>query len=83
MNIFRILIPLLVIGIISLAPLGFANANSLITAEFSLEQGEFTVGDPLPIKLTVNHPMGYKVILPQIESSWGDFLVHSQSAGRA
>ena len=81
MNIFRILIPLLVIGIISLAPLGFANANSLITAEFSLEQGEFTVGDPLPIKLTVNHPMGYKVILPQIESSWGDFLVHSQSAG--
>ncbi|MGW8225424.1 MAG: hypothetical protein ACWGOY_06820, partial [Anaerolineales bacterium] len=27
------------------------------------------------------HPPGYQVILPQLDSNWGDFLVQSQSAG--
>lgn len=79
-NFLRI-IPLLVIGIMTLAAAGSAYADSLVNAEISLEQGDFTIGDPLPLMLKVNHPAGYEVILPQMETSWGDFLVHSQSPG--
>ena len=81
MKSIRKIIPLLIFGIIGLAAAGSASAESLISAELVFEPGDFTVGDPVPLELTVNHPARYEVILPQLGGSWGDFLVHSQSAG--
>ncbi len=77
----RLIIPLLLIAIVSLAVVGSAFAESAVSAAISINEGEFTVGDPLPLVLSVNHPAGYEVIWPKLESNWGDFLVHSQSAG--
>lgn len=77
----RLFIPLLIIAVIALAAPGFASAESLLTATLSTDTGEFTVGDPVMLKLSVTHPPGYQVILPQLDANWGDFLVHSQSAG--
>jgi hypothetical protein len=78
---FRIIIPVLVIGIMSLAAAGSASAESMASANITMEPGDFTVGDPLPLMLTVNHPAGHEVILPKMEPNWGDFIVHSQSKG--
>ncbi len=77
----RLLIPLAIIGIIALALPGMANAEELVTANIAAGAGEFTVGDPVPLTLSVTHPPGFQVILPQLEAAWGDFLVQSQSAG--
>ena len=81
MKIIRYIIPLLVIGVVSLAAAASAKAESLVSAELTLEDGEYTVGDPLPLLLSVNHPAGHQVLQPQLDASWGDFLVNSQSAG--
>lgn len=81
MKIIRLIISILVIGIVSLAAAGSVKAESAVNAVLTLEEAEYTVGDPIPLMLSVNHPAGYEVILPQLESNWGDFLVHSQSAG--
>lgn len=81
MKIFRILIPLLIIGIASFIAPRFAAAEELVSAEISIDPGDFTVGDPLPLLLSVRHPAGSEVILPRIEEQWGDFLVRSQSPG--
>ncbi|MGB3700291.1 MAG: hypothetical protein WA997_03390 [Anaerolineales bacterium] len=81
MKIIRYIIPLLVIGVVSLAASASAKAESLVSAELTLEDGEYTVGDPLPLLLSVNHPAGHQVLQPQLDASWGDFLVNSQSAG--
>ncbi|MFL7892247.1 MAG: hypothetical protein AB8I56_09285 [Anaerolineales bacterium] len=75
-----LILPLLILGIINLGSVG-ASAESLVSAEIRVEEGDFTVGDPLPLVLVVNHPPGYEVILPQMEPDWGDFLVNSQSSG--
>jgi hypothetical protein len=77
----RLFIPLVIITVITLAVPMAANAGSLVTATLSADAGEFIVGDPVPLTLSVTHPPGYQVILPQLESNWGDFHVHSQSAG--
>lgn len=81
MKIIRYIIPLLVIGVVSLAASASAKAESLVSAELTVEDGEYTVGDPLPLLLSVNHPAGHQVLQPQMDASWGDFLVNSQSAG--
>lgn len=77
----RLFMPLLFIAVLALAAPGFAAAESLVTASLSADSGEFTVGDPVMLKLSVTHPPGYQVILPQLSADWGGFLVHSQSAG--
>ena len=77
----RLIIPLLLIAIVSLAVVGSAFAESAVSAAISINDGEFTVGDPLPLVLSVNHPAGYEELWTELVSNWGDFLVHSQSAG--
>jgi hypothetical protein len=77
----RLLIPLVVITIIALAAPLAVSADSLVTASLSTEAGEFTVGDPIQVTLSISHPPGYQVILPQLESNWGDFLIQAQSPG--
>ncbi len=77
----RLFMPLLIIAVLALAAPGFASAESLVTATLSTDTGDFTVGDPVILKLSVTHPPGHQVILPQLDANWGGFLVHSQSAG--
>ncbi len=43
------------------------------------EKPEITVGDPLALTLTVNHPAGTQALLPQLDATWGDFELSSQS----
>lgn len=78
---FRILFPLVVAALFVLAAPLVVSAESLVTASLSADAGEFTVGDPVRLTLSVTHPPGYQVILPQLESSWGDFLIQAQSVG--
>ena len=63
---FRLFIPLLIIAVIALTAPGFAIAESLVTATLSTDSSEFTVGDPVMLNLSVIHPPGYQVILPQL-----------------
>jgi hypothetical protein len=77
----KIFVSLLIITLIYLViPVG-AKAESEVSAMLSADLGEFTVGDPVPMTLAVTHPAGHQVILPQLEANWGDFTIHSQSAG--
>jgi hypothetical protein len=77
----QIYLSLLIIALICLLIPTGARAESEVTAKLSTDLGEFTVGDRVPLTLSVNHPAGYQVILPELEANWGDFFVHSQSAG--
>ncbi len=76
----RILIPLLAVLILVIAGPVAAQSGNEIEAQLLLPEGSLTVGDPIEMNLVVTHPEGYQVILPQLESQWGDFVVASQSA---
>lgn len=41
-------------------------------------EGGWTVGDPIPLRLSVSYPGGFAVTLPQLAGSWGAFEVRSQ-----
>jgi hypothetical protein len=43
------------------------------------DKESLTVGDPIQLTLSINHPVGYQVIIPQLDRQWGDFEVRSQS----
>ena len=55
--------------ILSLLPLRLASANDGITATLTAADGEFTVGDRIPLNLTVTHPSGYRVLPLQFQDS--------------
>ena len=74
------LLPLLIIMLFSLAVPVNAMAEAPATAALSFDAAEFTVGDPIQLTLSVTHPAGFQILPPQLESNWGEFLVHSQSA---
>lgn len=58
--------------ILSLVPLGLVSADEGISATITTTDGEFTVGDPIPLNLTVTHPNGYRVLPLQFQdSAWG------------
>ena len=46
-----------------------------IKAKLHAAKGAYTVGDVIPLTLTVQHPAGYRVIPMQMEGAWGDFEV--------
>ncbi|MCJ7658201.1 MAG: hypothetical protein MUO67_03520 [Anaerolineales bacterium] len=54
-------------------------AQGLVEATLSAEGENLTVGDPIKLTLSVTHAADQTVILPQLESNWGDFIVHSQA----
>ena len=73
--------PLLILAaLISVGPLA-AQANQEVTALFEVPQdSELTVGDPIEMKLIVNHPSEHHVIFQDLGSEWGSFIVKSQSS---
>ncbi len=74
-----ILIPLmLILALVMVGPVA-AQSTEPIEAALLVPDGEFTVGDPIELTLTVSHPAGYQVIMPELAAEWGDFVVQSQS----
>ncbi|MEZ4519119.1 MAG: hypothetical protein R3C44_20640 [Chloroflexota bacterium] len=71
------LIPLLLALLVLVTGRAFAQGSVVTT--LSAEPGEATVGDPVAITLSVTHPTGYFVIVPQLEMQWGDFAIVGQS----
>lgn len=52
-----------------------AQESGPVTATLSAPDGQFTVGDPIQLTLTVTHPAGYQVIQPALPETWGDLTV--------
>lgn len=76
----KILIPLLAILVLLVAGPVAGQSGESIHAQLIMSEGQLAVGDPIEAILTVTYPEGYQVILPQLESRWGEFVVESQSA---
>ncbi|MCO6451927.1 MAG: hypothetical protein J5I90_14185 [Caldilineales bacterium] len=53
-----------------------------VGATLAVEQGDWTVGDVIPLRLNVIHPPGYQVIAPELGETWGDFTIRSVSPPR-
>ena len=51
----------------------------MVNVEISVLDGEYFVGDLIPLTLEVTHPAGYRVIPIQLEGDWGDVEVREIS----
>ena len=61
---------------LSLIPLGLAFANETIGAILTTPDGEITVGDRIPLNLSITHPNGYRLLPLQFQdSAWGEFEI--------
>jgi hypothetical protein len=58
---------------------GSVNAQSNVLATLSVDSNNLTVGDVIPLTLHVTHPAGWRVIVPTLEKTWGDFEVRQQA----
>ena len=56
-----------------------AQSSDRVGMSFKAPEGEFTVGDVVPLTLEATYPSGFQVILPVLPRSWGSFEVRSQS----
>jgi len=62
--------------IVALIPFGTAFASDGISATITVPDGEFTVGDVIPLTLTVIHPQGYRILPVQFQdSAWGELEI--------
>jgi hypothetical protein len=80
MNRKKFLIPTLIILVLLAASPVAAQVGDTTEATLQVGSGQLTVGDSIMLELTVNHPADSHVIIPDIPSEWGNFIVHSQSA---
>lgn len=65
----------LIFGVVALAQAQFSDEIDIM---FTPSQEELTVGDPVALTLSVKHPMGYEVVVPQLPLVWGDYDVLEQ-----
>jgi hypothetical protein len=72
------LIPLIIM-IIALLAVGGAAAQEPGSVTITPSTDSVTVGDPVILTVTVTHPAGAQVLMPQLEPNWGSFIVRSQS----
>ena len=56
-----------------------AQSSDRVGMSFKAPEGEFTVGEVVPLTLEATYPTGFQVILPVLPRSWGAFEVRSQS----
>lgn len=56
-----------------------AQADAPVQATLTADQYELRVGDPVQLTLEVTHPDDYQVIIPQLNQTWGELEVRSQS----
>lgn len=69
-----LLLSLLFVGLVTVA-----RAQGSIETTLTAEPAEATVGDPVALTLSVTHPTGYFVIVPELDMQWGDFTLVGQS----
>jgi hypothetical protein len=65
--------------IIALFVVGMASAQASASVTIIPSTDNVTVGDPVELTVTVNHPAGTQVLMPQLDPNWGSFVVRSQS----
>lgn len=70
---FYALLMTLLFGVVGVA---FALSDA-VQATWTATPSEATVGDVIRLILTVEHPEGYRVIVPDISETWGDFEVRT------
>ena len=80
MNRKLFLIPIIVFFALLFASSTSAQEENPIDASLTVVPGEYTVGDPISLEMTINHPADSHVIIPELGSEWGEFILHSQSA---
>lgn len=80
MNRKKFLIPLIVFIALLFSSSTSAQEENSISASLTVIPGEYTVGDPISLEITINHPADSHVLIPELDSEWGEFIVHSQSA---
>ena len=68
-----------VVASIALLVAARSHASELVQVTLTPDREQLTVGDPVQLTLSINHPVGYQVIIPQLDRLWGDFEVRSQS----
>ena len=56
-----------------------AQSSDRVGMSFKAPEGEFTVGEVVPLTLEATYSTGFQVILPVLPRSWGAFEVRSQS----
>jgi hypothetical protein len=72
------IIPIIAI-LIALLTAGVAAAQAPANVTITPSTDSVTVGDPVKLTVTVIHPAGTQVLMPQLEPNWGNFVVRSQS----
>ena len=65
--------------VLALTPVSLVAAQSNVQVTLSVGNGNYTVGDVIPLTLRVTHPAGWRVIVPALEKQWGDFEVRAQA----
>lgn len=63
----------LILGLLLLALTTAAQDQSSLS--FSADRQQLTVGDPVTLTLSVTHPAGYRVLLPDLGPTWNEFDV--------
>lgn len=80
MSIKLTLVFLLSIAAISLAlPRGVDAQSPDVEISLSSSVTDASVGDVIPLNLSVTYPTDQQVIIPKLPASWGDLEVHNQS----
>ena len=75
-----ILVPLLLMVALMATLPAAAQSSQHGQATLSAPEGELTVGDPIALNLSVTHPADHHVIAPELEASWGEFVIKDVSA---
>jgi hypothetical protein len=57
-----------------------AFADNGVNVSLEVGREEITVGDVVPLTVSVNHPKGWRVILPTLDEKWGELEVREQHA---
>ena len=65
--------------VVSTATSNKAHAQEILSATLSVKSQDFTVGDVIPLELSITHPAGWRVVVPTLEQQWGEFEVRNQS----
>lgn len=65
--------------LIALFAVGSVAAQTQTQATITASPDNVTVGDPIQLTVTAIHPAGTQAIWPQLEATWGDFIVRGQS----
>lgn len=55
-------------------------ADNGVNVDVTVGREKITVGDVIPVQVAVTHPHGWRVVLPKLETRWGDLEIRKQSA---